>query len=89
MFKDKARRRGEEGLFKERDRDFPDGPVVKIPGFQCKGRDSIPGRPTKIPHASGTAKTFFKKIRKGINKSKGLDRHGCFWKRQDVGTAGA
>ena len=35
-------------------RDFPGGPVVKTPHFQCKdaaGEGSIPGRGAKIPHA--------------------------------------
>ena len=30
--------------------DFPCGPVVKTPGFQCRGMGSIPGQGTKIPH---------------------------------------
>ena len=32
--------------------DFPCGPVVKTPGFQCRGMGSIPGQGTKIPQAA-------------------------------------
>ena len=35
-------------------RNFPGGPVVKTPHFQCKdavGEGSVPGRGAKIPHA--------------------------------------
>ena len=31
--------------------DFPGSPVVKTPGFQCRGMGSIPGQGTKIPQA--------------------------------------
>lgn len=31
--------------------DFPGGPVVKIPPFQCRECGLIPGHRTKIPHA--------------------------------------
>ena len=33
-------------------RDFPGGPVVKTPCFQCRGPRLIPGGRTKIPHAA-------------------------------------
>ena len=32
-------------------RDFPDGPVVKIPPCNAGDVNSIPGQGTKIPHA--------------------------------------
>ena len=31
-------------------RDFPRGPVVKTPGFHCRGLGSIPGQGTEMPH---------------------------------------
>ena len=36
--------------------DFPSSPVVKTPGFQCRGAGSIPGRRTKISQVQGAAK---------------------------------
>ena len=33
-------------------RDFPGGPVVKTPHFQCRGYALIPGWGTKVPHAA-------------------------------------
>ena len=33
-------------------RDFPGGPVVKIPRFSCRGHGFHPGQGTKIPHAA-------------------------------------
>ena len=43
---------GKHGVWsKDRRRDFPGGPVVKTPCFQCRGTGSIPGLGTKIPHA--------------------------------------
>ena len=37
----------------EGSRDFPGGPVVKNPPSNAGDGDSIPGRGTKIPHATG------------------------------------
>ena len=34
-------------------RDFPGGPVVKNPPYNAGNSGSIPGRGTKIPHATG------------------------------------
>ena len=39
-------------IFKEI-RDFPGGPVVKNPPYSTGDAGSIPGRGTKIPHATG------------------------------------
>ena len=38
--------------FKIESRDFPGSPVVKALPFNAKRAGSIPGRETKIPHAS-------------------------------------
>ena len=32
--------------------DFPGGPVVKTPQYQCRAMGLIPGRGIKIPHAA-------------------------------------
>ena len=47
--------------------DFPGGPVVKTPCFQCRGMGSIPGQGTKIPQAVWPKK---KKKRKEKEKKK-------------------
>ena len=41
--------------------DFPGGPVVKIPWFQCRGMGSIPGWETRIPHAVWHGQNILKK----------------------------
>ena len=46
--------------------DFPGGPMVKTPCFHCRGRGSIPGRGTKIPHATWRSQ----KTEKQTNKKK-------------------
>ena len=33
-------------------RDFPRGPVFKMPHFHCGGSSSIPGQGTKSPYAT-------------------------------------
>ena len=38
-------------LKKKKSRDFPGGPVVKTPRFQCRGHWFDPGQGTKIPYA--------------------------------------
>ena len=39
-------------LFKKyRERDFPDGPVVKNPSYNAGDMSLIPGQGTKTPHA--------------------------------------
>ena len=46
--------RGQEGMkVKEKRRDFPGGPPVKNPPSNAGDVGSIPGRGTKIPHATG------------------------------------
>ena len=39
--------------------DFPGGPVVRIPCFQCRGCGSIPGQGTKFPPAAWLSKNIY------------------------------
>ena len=39
--------------FKNQNRDFPSGPVVKNPPYNAGETGSIPGQGTKIPHTAG------------------------------------
>ena len=41
------------GIKKEQEWDFPGGPMVKNPPSNAGDAGSIPGRGTKIPHATG------------------------------------
>ena len=63
-------------------RDFPGGPVVKTPHFQCKGMGSISGQGTKIPHAMWQGQSIKKKKksylkRRKLKKKKGKPKGGC------------
>ena len=50
---------------------FPGGPVIKTPHFQCRGMGSIPGWGTKIPRASAARpKKKKKKLSSGLYASR-------------------
>ena len=55
---------------KKRSPEFPGGPVVRTPCFDCGGMGSIPGQGTKIPHATWHGQKQTKKRTKERKKRK-------------------
>ena len=57
---------------KEREREFPGGLVVRIPGFHCGGPGSIPGQGTEILQATRHGQ---KKKRESVREREGDFTH--------------
>ena len=64
----------------EKNRDFPGGPVVKTLHFHCRGKGSIPGWGTKIPHATphGQKKERKKKLGKEYKNMINISPHKIY-----------